>query len=68
MGAVSSTPLPGICCWNGSSVAKVKHKDLFFCWLQQGWAQQREQAVEERQEVNLFSVGGFDLSFDLSCY
>lgn len=54
--------------WNGPSVAKVKHKGLFFCRVQQGWAQQREQAVEERQEVNLFSVHGFGLSFDLSCY
>lgn len=45
-----------VCCWNGSSEAKEKHKDVFLCWVEQGWAQPREQAAEERQEVKLFSV------------
>lgn len=35
---------------------KKKHKDVFLCWVEQGWAQPREQAAEERQEVKLFSV------------
>lgn len=58
--AVSSTPSPDRLPRKRRVVTETRRLVLFFtCWVKQGWAQQREQAAEERQEVNLFSVDRF---------